>query len=309
VANPFFSIVVPVFNRAQSLTDTLDSIISQNWKSYEVIIVDDGSTDNIDAVVEKYAQHGFTFLRNKVNAGVGYTRNKGVYAAGGEWVIFLDSDNRLLPGGLSALHSKIAECDRKVAVVYGKSELIGVDERLRDSGASPVRWAYREYLQANQVQEALPVTRREVLLRFPFEENLGIKRECGLLVWYAIARAGHEFVWTRETVQQYKISPDSLSGKRFLIDHPEEMVICNQKIIERFGDDIASVNRSKLVALHQKTAFYCLMANCRRCALKHAQLALKFDRTNLRSWMLVLLCWMGPRTAQKLYPVAALVGA
>jgi len=306
---PFFSIVIPVFNRAHSIEGALESVFTQDWPDYEVIVVDDGSTDDIDAVMRPYQGRGVTLLRNAANLGVGPTRNKGVLASRGKWIAFLDSDSYLLPGALSILNSTIATCDEKVAVVYGKSEQIGVAQRSnRSSRQLSRRWGYKEFLQAPYVAEGLPVTRRELLLRFRFEENLGVKRECGTLVWYAIGQAGFDFVWTEDVVQQYEISPEGLSGKRFLAAHPEEMIICNEKILERFGEDLLRINKKKLIALHQKTSFYCIMASRRNGALRHAQIAWKLDPLNLRNWLLMVLCWVGARAARRLYPVAASVG-
>ena len=305
---PLFSIVIPVFNRAAVLGRALESVAQQDWKDYEVIVVDDGSTDEICDVLAWYRPLQIVFLRNETNRGVAHARNRGVGAAQGAWIVFLDSDNRLLPGALSVLHSTIAECDEKVAVVYGKSELIGDGLRgLSGAMETPKRWGYREYIAAMRMDEALPVARRDVLLRVPFEEGLGTKRECGTLVWYAIGREGHEFVWTRETVQQYRLSPDSLSGWRFLSAHPEEMVACNQKVLERFGEDLLRGNRKKFVRMQQKTSFYCLMASCRRCAVRHAWTAAQYDPLNLRSYALLLLCALSPRLVRGIY--LRLVGA
>jgi glycosyltransferase involved in cell wall biosynthesis len=299
---PLFSIVIPVFNRAAVLGQALESVTQQDWEDYEVIVVDDGSNDTINDVLASYRALPITFLKNATNRGVAHARNRGVRAAQGSWIVFLDSDNRLLPGALTELHSTIAECDEKVAVVYGKSELIG--DGLHGSGTAketPRRWGYREYIAAMRIDEALPVARRDVLLRFPFEEELGTKRECGTLVWYAIGQDGRDFVWTREIVQQYRMSPDSLSGRPFLSTHPEEMVACNKKVLERFGKDLLRGNRKKFVLMQQKTSFYCLMANCRRCAVRHAWTAAQYDPLNLRSYALLFLCALSPRLVRGMY--------
>ncbi|HSS97439.1 MAG TPA: glycosyltransferase family 2 protein [Terriglobales bacterium] len=307
-SKPFFSIVIPVFNRADSLVGALESVFTQTFQEYEVIVVDDGSTDHIDTVVTSYAKRGLVFLKNPANSGVGPTRNKGVNAAMGRWTIFLDSDSYLLPEALSNLKETIAACDEKVGVVYGRSEQIG-----RSSTFTRVyheeRWDYMQSLRTPYLEEGLPVARTELLRRFPFEEGLSIKRECGTLVWYEIGRAGFDYVRTDKLIQKYELSPTGLSGRKFLMENPDEMVVCNQKIIEHFGEDLGRFNRAKLITLHQKTAFYCLMAGRRNCALHHAQMARKIDPLNMRTWAILVLCWIGPRTARRLYPLVASVAA
>lgn len=299
---------MPVFNRAGAVGQAIDSVLRQDFEDYEVIVVDDGSTDATGDVLAGYPQPRIQILRNDRNSGVARTRNRGVQAARGEWVVFLDSDNQLLPRALSVLQSETARCDQKVAVVYGKSELVGVSSG-PDVRETPGRWGFDQYIAAMKIDEALPVVRRSVLLNFPFEENLGTKRECGTLVWYAIARAGYEFVWTREVVQRYTLSADSLSGRKFLSAHPEEMVACNQKILERFGGDLLRANRKKFVTMQQKTSFYCLMANCRSCALRHAWTAVRFDPFNARSYFLLLLCGLSVRVVRNMYARAAVAAA
>jgi hypothetical protein len=79
------------------------------------------------------------------------------------------------------------------------------------------------------------------------------------------------------------------------------MVACNQKILERFGNDLLRANRKKFVDMQQKTSFYCLMANCRRCALRHAWMAVRFAPFNMRSYFLLLLCGLSAQTARGMY--------
>jgi glycosyltransferase involved in cell wall biosynthesis len=303
---PFFSIVIPVFNRAHAIGRALESVFAQERSDYEVIVVDDGSSDDIVAVVRQYQAQGVRLLGNDRNLGVGPTRNKGVAAARGQWVAFLDSDSYLLPAALSILHATIGACDERVGVVYGRSEQTGTKRKMEQpSRELPQRWSYREFLHATYVAESLPVTRRELLLRFPFPEQLGIRRECGTLVWSAIARAGYDLVWTESLVQEYELSPGGLSGRQYLADHPEEMVVCNEKILEEFGGDLLHLNRKKLISLHQKTAFYCLMSARRSCALRHVRRAWMLDPVNLRTWLLLGASWMSPRTARRLYAATA----
>ena len=77
-ATPLFSFVIPVYNRAEGLHPTLDSILQQSFNDYEVIVIDDGSDDEPQRALEQYNDSRITFLRNPTNRGVGPTRNRGV---------------------------------------------------------------------------------------------------------------------------------------------------------------------------------------------------------------------------------------
>ena len=90
--NPAVSIIIPVFNRAWCLEATLQSIHDQTFQNFEVIVVDDGSTDETQALLRRFA--GLRIHRWEDNRGVSAARNKGIQMARGEWICFLDSDDR-----------------------------------------------------------------------------------------------------------------------------------------------------------------------------------------------------------------------
>ncbi|MCR5421897.1 MAG: glycosyltransferase [Lachnospiraceae bacterium] len=88
------SVVLPVYNVEKYLPECLDSLINQSYKDIEIIIVNDGSTDNSEAICREYALKNKNIkLYTKQNAGLGYARNTGIEHANGEYVLFLDSDD------------------------------------------------------------------------------------------------------------------------------------------------------------------------------------------------------------------------
>lgn len=89
------SVVIPTYNRANTITRAVDSVLSQTWKAIEVIVVDDGSTDETPKVLAKYGDK-IRFLR-RANGGPSAARNTGIKAATGEIIAFLDSDDEWLP--------------------------------------------------------------------------------------------------------------------------------------------------------------------------------------------------------------------
>ena len=97
---PVVSVIIPTFNRAGLIKRALDSVATQNFKSYEVIVVDDGSTDDL-AFVEKFSGlDNLRLIRHPQNRGAGAARNTGVAAAAGQFIAFLDSDDRWHPDKL-----------------------------------------------------------------------------------------------------------------------------------------------------------------------------------------------------------------
>jgi glycosyltransferase involved in cell wall biosynthesis len=93
------SVIIPTYNRASFVTEAIDSVLSQTFLDYELIVVDDGSTDNTKDVLLPYGER-IRYI-NQPNSGVGAARNAGVRCAIGEWLAFLDSDDIWLPEYLS----------------------------------------------------------------------------------------------------------------------------------------------------------------------------------------------------------------
>ena len=98
-----FSLVVPVYNTKEYLADCLNSIVSQDFKDYEVIIVDDGSNDGSSEICDDYCYRNNNFrVIHQANDGLAGARNTGIKEAKGEWIWFIDSDDFIVPGALSA---------------------------------------------------------------------------------------------------------------------------------------------------------------------------------------------------------------
>ena len=104
-----------MYNRERFITRAINSCLKQDFKNFEVIVVDDGSTDNSVDVLKDYTDPRIKLICHEVNRGVGPARNTGVYAASGEWVIFLDSDDELLPGSLSVIYRRSIELDESIS--------------------------------------------------------------------------------------------------------------------------------------------------------------------------------------------------
>ena len=97
-----FSVVIPMYNKGPYIACTLQSVLAQNLSDLEVVVVDDGSNDNGPQIVAQCPDPRVRLLQQS-NAGVAAARNRGIEAARGQWVCFLDADDWLDPGYLSAL--------------------------------------------------------------------------------------------------------------------------------------------------------------------------------------------------------------
>ena len=103
-----FSIVIPLYNKAHTIVNTLQTVLNQTYTEFEVVIVNDGSTDNGVEVIEKNFTDSRIRIVNQINQGVSIARNRGVEESKNEYIAFLDGDDELLPEFLTKMKESIA---------------------------------------------------------------------------------------------------------------------------------------------------------------------------------------------------------
>jgi len=110
--NPDISVIIPSYNRAHTLQRALDSVLNQTLKPNEIIVIDDGSTDDTQSVLNLYP--GITVIEQS-NSGVSSARNSGVEKSSGDWIGFLDSDDEWLPKKLEKQWAAICNDDKLIS--------------------------------------------------------------------------------------------------------------------------------------------------------------------------------------------------
>ena len=139
-----FSVVIPVFNASKHLMECLDSLSSQSYGNFEVICIDDGSTDDSYTLLQQRAAEDSRFIvSSHVNSGVAITRNEALDKASGEYVLFLDSDDWLHPRALQWLAQKVKNSDEPDVVIF---PFVSVQPKkeIRNKQIEPLLGVYQE---------------------------------------------------------------------------------------------------------------------------------------------------------------------
>lgn len=171
---PLVSVVIPAYNCARFIGEALDSVFAQSYPALEVIVVDDGSTDDTCRVVEGYRDR-VTLIRQR-NAGAAVARNEGIRRAGGEYVALLDADDLWLPGKLRLqidhleTRRDVAMCCTRWNLLYPNADGSYPVERAPAPHSAPVDpkwsgWIYCELLLDCEVWTSSVVMRRELAVR------------------------------------------------------------------------------------------------------------------------------------------------
>ncbi|MDC1256000.1 glycosyltransferase [bacterium] len=122
--NPTFSIIVPVYNVEDYLDECLNCLLAQSFHDFEVILINDGSTDNSEAICQEFTNKDPRFLlRTTHNQGQGAARNIGITLAKGQYIYFYDSDDKLSDNLLEKLHN--IHTDKNVDIVMFEGDVFG----------------------------------------------------------------------------------------------------------------------------------------------------------------------------------------
>ena len=119
---PRVSVIIPTFNRSKKVVRAIESVLNQSIKDFEIIVVDDGSTDNTNKTLSKYMS-SIKYIRQSVNRGVSAARNRGIKNSTASWIAFLDSDDYWLNEKLSV---QIEFVDRNPGAVACQTEEIWI---------------------------------------------------------------------------------------------------------------------------------------------------------------------------------------
>lgn len=204
------SIIIPSYNRAKYINEALESILSQTYQGeYEIIVIDDGSTDNSREIIENFEYPVNYFYQN--NAGIGAARNRGVELSKGEFIAFLDSDDCWTPQKL----------EKQMFILDKNSEVDGVIGQVQNVLQS--EWARKEEDSNSTIAGYSPsaiLIRREAFMKVGnFETKLKIGE---VIDW---------FIRVKETGINIKILPDLLVWRRI---HGENDSIQNKSAINDY---------------------------------------------------------------------------
>ncbi len=196
------SIIIPTYNRAHCLPRALQSVLSQDYADWEILVVDDGSTDTTAALLKEYVDARIRIILHPVNLGVGAAKNTGLDNVQGEWFTILDSDDEMTPGALTAFMS-IARGDPSItAITCNCTDSV--------SGAFTGRgFSHDQYLEPGQIfrqgrGEFWGMTKTELLQERRLNESV-VSWES--ILWFTIEKNARRY-YTHKALRVYHTEND-----------------------------------------------------------------------------------------------------
>ncbi len=212
--NPEVSVIIPAYGIARFIQETLDSVFTQTFSNYEVIIVNDGSpdTEDFEASLRPYCDR-IVYIKQE-NRGAAAARNRGLIEARGQFIAFLDGDDLWMPNYLEEQldFMKCGNYDLVYAdaFIIGESPLAG--RTFMQTAPSEGEVTVRSLLTAkcNVITSGVLARRRAILDVGLFDEGLRNSHDFDL--WIRLAKAGVRLSYQRKVLLQYRCHENSLSG-------------------------------------------------------------------------------------------------
>ncbi|MDH4479056.1 MAG: glycosyltransferase family 2 protein [Rhodoferax sp.] len=208
---PILSVVVPVHNGALWLGETLSSILEQSFKDFEIILVDDASTDNLQSVINSYTDPRLTVIHLEKNVGVAEARNQGIRRSVGEYIAFCDSDDICLPMRFAA---QIAFMQQQTEIGVCGSAFTCFDTLDRETVLNPCTDAeIRSLLMiGNCFGMSTIMGRAEIFQQHRFDQALRASEDYDL--WTRLAAAGVALANLPETLLRYRLHAQQASRNK-----------------------------------------------------------------------------------------------
>lgn len=180
----FFSIVIPAYNRAHMIKETLESTFLQTYPNYEIIVVDDGSTDNTEEVV-KSINNTKVVYHKKINEERAVARNVGFNLAKGDYVTLLDSDDFLYPTHLEEA-VKYIKANKQPEVIRFDFDIVDSDKNVLQIAAMPDN-INKKLINGNYMGCSGIIIKKEVAVRYPFNGDRNLSGSEDYELWMRLA--------------------------------------------------------------------------------------------------------------------------
>jgi glycosyltransferase involved in cell wall biosynthesis len=236
---PTVSVIIPTYNRAHLIGRSIQSVLDQTYRDFEIIVVDDGSTDNTEEIVKRFNDDRIRYIKHDTNRGAGAARNTGIKAARGKYIAFHDSDDECLPEKLEK-HIKVFETvPPEVGVVYSDMLQISEDGKTKYlhsptiTGKNIIDPKTSNY-QAWGLATGIVISRKDCFdVTGLFDENFQRSEDLELFIRLA---KHYSFQHIKEPLLKCNITPGISSNTN-------AFVIAQNRLIEKYYDEVKNHRR------------------------------------------------------------------
>jgi glycosyltransferase involved in cell wall biosynthesis len=208
---PLVSIIMATYNREKTIERAIASVLKQTYTNFELIIVDDGSTDNTNEVLNRFADPRIRIFKHQKNKGVSAAKNTGLREIKGEWFTTFDSDDEMIPEAIETLVSIPLYFDRNITAVTCNG-LNTSTKNFVGKGLTKDQYLDVDTLMTSFEGDFWGLTKTSLLMNDRFNENI-----CGLesVLWYKIDERANRYYIHRKLLIVHTEGQDRISNARY----------------------------------------------------------------------------------------------
>lgn len=287
--SPFFTIIIPTYNRSNLVTRTVKSVLDQTFEDFELIVIDDCSTDDTKEVITNLGDKRIRYVYLNENSGVSNARNVGINLSVGSWIFTIDSDDELLEDSLLVAYNYAKDSAQNIGMIRFLNKLDNGDLTPIPPFLNSI-WGFKEYIiWAESIMDSANTDSCKI-----------IRRSCFNIIQYPLGRAleaEFHFRFAKEFL--IKCIPEplilvhldadtrlSIPSKELLYQIANDTIISNIKIINDMGASLKTITPLLFNRKLSSTAFYCFIANRRYTGLKLIFRAIVHRPFILRNWFI-----------------------
>lgn len=297
------SVIIPLYNKADSIAKALNSVLAQTYQDFEVVVVDDGSTDDGAAIVKQCTDPRIRLIR-QANAGVSAARNRGIAEAKGEYVAFLDADDEWMPEFLEEiviLQREFPECKAQATNYIFNSRGVKSQTILRKLPFKGEHGVLTNYFEVASCSHPPVWTSAICIERALLQEiggfPLGIKSGEDLLTWARIA-VRTNWAYSLKAYAQYNFDRISIKDTPTRIPEEIDIVGCELKKLKKEYPKISG-QRLYLSLWHKmRSSIYMRLGYKKECT-REAMLSLRYNPMNYKIYAYLMLNLLGVFKRQK----------
>lgn len=291
------SIIMATYNRGKLIAEAINSVYAQNYPNLQLIVVDDGSTDNTIEVVKPWLERDDFIFLQQANQGQPAAQNLALTRANGEFICFIDSDNIWLPGKIERQLAFMLE-HPEVDILYG--DLITIDGNGQETSRHNMpRYSghiYRELLKDNCVSGNTAMIRRHCIDRYgPFDPSVRVAADFEMWLRYS---PHCQFHYLPEFFAKYRVFPDQVSS-----DKERRFNSVKTSMAKFFGANknlLSSTEQNKIwAAFYARWAYYRAAGGKLKLAIAAAAKSIFIYPWQKAGWRNLILApviaWRAPR--------------
>jgi len=272
------SVIIPTYNRANLVGRAIRSTLNQTYPHFEIIVVDDGSTDNTEGIVKSFGDHRIKYYKFEENRGVHEARNTGIEVASGSYIVFLDSDDELLPHALGKIVETFVKLPEEVGIVFASSIVHPGGEL---TGFNVENSTYIEFTdilcrrKLRRIKKCLGAVKRECL-----GDTRWVTQGFDFIFWRKLEKNWKTF-FIDEPLEIYHKEEDEmhLTKLKRRADYIFKMADISSDAYNMFLDEFGSQLKKYCPCEYAEYAFYCAYHSL--CAGKYRR-AIKYERESLK---------------------------